>query len=177
LSQAATALIVALPEAEPHVAALRMAHDPSAAQGVPAHVTLLHPFRPLAAVDAALRAAIVAVAARSAPFDVRFVRPGRFEQTLYLAPDPPGPFVALVRALAAAFPEHPPYGGRHADVRPHLTVAQGAAATLDAAAAALARALPRGGIAARVRTLELIANEHGRWRRVHAWTLGTGAAE
>jgi 2'-5' RNA ligase len=177
LSHAATALIVALPEAEPHVAALRAAHDPSSAQGVPAHVTLLHPFRPLAAVDAAVHAAIAAVAARSAPFDVRFVRLGRFEEALYLAPDPAQPFVALVHALAAAFPEHPPYGGRHAGVVPHLTVAQGTAATLDAAAATLEHALPRGGFGARVRTLELIANEHGRWRRARAWTLGTGAAE
>jgi 2'-5' RNA ligase len=177
LNDRATALIVALPEAATHVGAVRAAHDPSAAQGVPPHVTLLYPFRPLASVGRAACARIAALAARSVPFDVRFARLGRFEGTLYLAPEPAAPFAALVQALTAEFPEHPPYGGRHADLVPHLTVAQGDAHDIDAAAAALARTLPRGGFAARARAVQMLAKEHGRWRRVHAWTLGTGAAE
>jgi hypothetical protein len=35
-----SALVVAIPEAEPRVGALRTALDPSAALGVPAHVTI-----------------------------------------------------------------------------------------------------------------------------------------
>ena len=41
-------------------------------------------------------------------------------------PDPAEPFRRLTAALAAAFPDYPPYGGRHDDVVPHLTVAQSA---------------------------------------------------
>ena len=39
-----TALIVRVPETEPCVAALRERFDPSAALGVPAHITVLHFF-------------------------------------------------------------------------------------------------------------------------------------
>ena len=41
-----TALIVAVPEAEALVGTFRERHDPSASAGCPAHITLLHPFRP-----------------------------------------------------------------------------------------------------------------------------------
>ena len=40
-----SALLVAVPEAEPLVGALRLVHDPSAAVGVPAHITILLPVR------------------------------------------------------------------------------------------------------------------------------------
>jgi hypothetical protein len=39
-----SAVVVPVPEAEPRVGALRTALDPSAALGVPAHVTILYPF-------------------------------------------------------------------------------------------------------------------------------------
>jgi 2'-5' RNA ligase len=163
--------IVVLPEAEPYVGALRAAHDPSAAAGVPAHVTLLYPFRPADAVDAAAHARVADIAARAAAFDVVLARIERFPDTLFLAPEPAAPLLALTHALAAAFPSHPPYGGRHADVVPHLTVAQGDGATLDAAEATLRAALPSGGIAARCAHVVLMANDTGRWRRVAAWQL------
>ena len=41
-----SALIIAVPEAEPLVKALRERFDWSAAQGVPAHITILYPFIP-----------------------------------------------------------------------------------------------------------------------------------
>ena len=67
-----TALVVLVPEAEPVVAAHRLRHDPAAADGVPAHVTVLYPFRTepddttLEAV-AAIAAAVPAFDRRSAP--------------------------------------------------------------------------------------------------------------
>jgi hypothetical protein len=41
-----SALIVAVPEAEWAVAALRAAYDPAASWGMPAHITVLYPFLP-----------------------------------------------------------------------------------------------------------------------------------
>ena len=41
-----SALVVRVPEAEPVVNRFRAAYDPSAPAGVPAHVTLLYPFKP-----------------------------------------------------------------------------------------------------------------------------------
>ena len=43
---------------------------------------------------------------------------------LYLAPDPAAPFAAMIEAVAARFPEHPPYGGVHDEVVPHVTVGE-----------------------------------------------------
>lgn len=39
-----SALVVLVPEAEALVKSFRDRHDPSAAAGVPAHITLLYPF-------------------------------------------------------------------------------------------------------------------------------------
>ena len=62
-----SALVVLVEAAEPLVAAHRKIHDPMAARGVPAHVTALHPFRPV--VDEVTAAEVAAVAARIEPFD------------------------------------------------------------------------------------------------------------
>ena len=153
------------------MAALRAAHDPSAAEGVPAHITLLFPFRPASDIDEAALAHVRTIAAGVRPFDYTLVRIGRFDGTIYLAPEPAAPFVALTQALAAAFPEHPPYGGLHGDIVPHLTVARGDAAVLDRVESALATAWPAGGIAARFTDLLLIANDTGRWRTLHRFPL------
>src|SRR5262245_50248923 len=119
-----TALVVLVPEAEPAVAALRAAHDSSAALGVAAHVTLLFPFVPLARWHAGLDAQLAALFSRFVAFDARFRDTARFgDAVLYLAPEPAEPFSALTEAIAAAFPEHPPYEGVHPAVIPHLTVA------------------------------------------------------
>ena len=42
-----TALVIAVPEAEPLVSDWRAQHDWSAQRGVPAHITLLYPFAPI----------------------------------------------------------------------------------------------------------------------------------
>src|SRR5207245_10786465 len=46
-----SALIIAVPEAEPLFSAVREQHDPAAKMGVPAHVTVLLPFMPADTVD------------------------------------------------------------------------------------------------------------------------------
>ena len=53
-------------------------------------------------------------------------------RVLCLRPEPDEPFRAMTAALVAAFPEHPPYGGKYADPIPHATVAIGEDAVLDA---------------------------------------------
>lgn len=153
------------------MAALRAAHDPSAAEGVPAHITLLFPFRTAADIDDDALARARAIAAGARPFDFTLARIGRFDGTIYLAPEPAAPFVALTQALAGAFPEHPPYGGLHRDIVPHLTVARGDAAVLDRVESELATAWPARGIAARATDFILIANDTGRWRTLHRFAL------
>ena len=47
----------------------------------------------------------------------------RWPNVVYLEPEPDEPFRRLTNALAAAFPDYPPYEGVHEEVVPHLTVA------------------------------------------------------
>jgi hypothetical protein len=100
------------------------------------------------------------------PFDDSFVALDRFPGTLWLPPDPPGPFREMTEALVARFPEHQPYGGMFARIVPHLTVAQ---ADLDEAAAALEPRLPLRSRAASA----VLLREDGAecWRKVATFAL------
>src|SRR5687768_15961678 len=119
-----TALVVLVPEAEALVADHRLRHDPSAAAGVPDHVTVLYPFRSV--IDDIAADAIAEIAASVPAFDVVFTTLGRFPgEVVYLVPEPAEPFLRLTAAAAASFPDRPPYGGAILDPIPHLTVADG----------------------------------------------------
>ena len=116
-------MIVPVPEAEPAVSALRLRHDPMAALGVPAHITILFPFAPPEEVD---ERAVAELAEGQHPFAFELVELRRFgEEVTYLAPDPAAPFSSLIDAAAARWPEYPPYEGTVAQVVPHLTVGLG----------------------------------------------------
>jgi len=166
-----TALVILVPEAEPLVAAYRRRYDPAAAVGVPAHVTVLYPFRSV--IDDTAADTVAGLAADVAAFDVKFATLARFSgEVVYLAPDPAGPFLRLMAATFASFPDCPPYGGAIiSDPVPHLTVADGVDATTAAALEiAIGRGLP---IASRVERLTLIAEDPtGQWVVVRHWPLG-----
>jgi len=111
-----------VPEAEPAVGALRLAHDGSAALGVPAHITVLFPFAAPEDVD---EEALAALLARFRAFDFTLERIERFDTGLvWLAPRPSLPFADLTEAVRQRFPAYPPYEGAHDEVIPHLTVSE-----------------------------------------------------
>ena len=146
-----TALIIAVPEAEPAVAAPRLRHDPMARLGVPAHITIHFPFAPPDAVDEEAVAELVA--GRSAfPFELASVEHFGDDVT-YLAPRPAAPFCELIEASAARWPEYPRYDGAFAEIVPHLTVGL---ARLE-----LQLALPIACVARAVTLLE--EGDDGRW--------------
>jgi 2'-5' RNA ligase superfamily protein len=170
-----SALIVAVPEAEPAVAALRAAYDPAASWGVPAHVTVLYPFLPPDRLDAGVRAAVREAVGAVPAFDLVFGRTRRFgDQVLWLAPQPEAPLRALTAAVWARFPQTPPYGGQFADVVPHLTVTDGQPpAVMDAAAERVRPWLP---ITARPRAVRLMVGrrEPDAWQTVAEFPLSAG---
>jgi 2'-5' RNA ligase len=117
-----TALIIAVPEAEPAVAALRLQHDPMARLGVPAHITIHFPFAPPEAVD---EDAVAGLLARRTAFPFELASVEHFgDDVTYLAPDPAAPFCELIAASAERWPEYPLYDGAHDldEIVPHLTV-------------------------------------------------------
>ncbi|GAA4908037.1 2'-5' RNA ligase [Actinomycetospora succinea] len=162
-----TAVLVLVPEAEPVVGALRDRLDPSAPQGVPAHVTVLFPFVPAQAVDAAtvdrLRRAVAGVGRFDATFDaVRWFG----EDYVWLAPSPAAPFAELTERVHRAFPDHPPYEGEHEPV-PHLTVGYRRHSSLEALQRAADDLAPRLPITAGIDRVHLLAGSfEGDWRVV-----------
>jgi hypothetical protein len=114
---AESALVLLVPEAEALVKPFRDRHDPAAAIGMPAHITLLYPFRQPDEVDGPVLDGLHQCFAGFAPFRFALTAIRRFESpiaVLYLAPEPTEPFCELTLAIWQRFPETPPYGGRHA---------------------------------------------------------------
>lgn len=116
-----TAIIVPVPEAEWLVRSWRHDHDNSAQHGVPAHITLLFPFRHATAFDDPLpELAEITSTFRRQPF--RLTHVGVFPSVTWLAPDPPALFREMTGCLVDRFPDCRPYGGAFAEPTPHLTV-------------------------------------------------------
>lgn len=113
---------------------LRERMDPSAAQGIPAHVTLLVPFMPQSELTDVVRSTLSRIIATEPVFTVTFPSVARWPNVVYLPPEPDEPFRRLTAALVAAFPEYLPYEGKHEAVVPHLTVAYDVADDYYAAA-------------------------------------------
>src|SRR3954453_20157245 len=94
-----TALVIASPEVEPAIKRFRDLYDPSATDGVPAHITLLYPFLAPTAVDAEVLNALKACFSGFAPISYELGELRRFPGVLYLAPHPDEPFRQLTMAI------------------------------------------------------------------------------
>jgi hypothetical protein len=161
-----SALVILVPEAEVLVNPFRDRHDPSAAIGVPAHITCLYPFIAPDEIGPAVLDELRGCFERFPTFNFSLTEARRFPGVLYLAPEPAEPFRELTRAIWDRWPNTPPYGGQHSDIVPHLCVAQIAdEPRLDAVAEAFgspsAVKLP---IRATAQEVALMDNASGRWQ-------------
>ena len=108
------------------------------------------------------------VFAAAMPFRYTFNATGWFGgELLYLAPEPPEPFVWLTESLSSRFPGVAPYGGAFDEIVPHLTVAMRGSAAM---ASTLVDALP---LAARASEALLLAEgADARWSVLERFRLG-----
>ena len=165
-------LVVPVPELEAYVLERTHHYDASFVSTDPAfvhaHITLLAPF--LDAPTTADLELVEKIATATAAFDfvledVRVFAGG----TIYLHPEPAGPFAALTAALSAAFPQCPPYAGVFEPV-PHLTVDHIAGGVdLESTRTSLARFLPARCCADRI-SLQWYANDD--CHVIAEWALG-----
>lgn len=167
-------LVVTVPEAEPLVGSFRLEHDPVAAQGMPAHITINYPFIPGVEANADTLTRLSRMFAAMQPFSFTLDHIGRFPNVVYLTPVPSAPFVQMVERTAQEFPESPPYGGRHSGITPHLTVAQSMSGDLPPSVEtelthAVIDHLPLRAFADRV---WLMDNRSGRWEKCVPFPLG-----
>jgi 2'-5' RNA ligase len=168
-----SALAVLVPETEGLVGAFRELHDPSAAVGIPAHITVLYPFKPPREITTATIESLEEIFSEVNQFDVCFGEWRTLRQVLCLAPVPDEPLRRMTEKVYARFPETPPYEGQFAEIIPHLTVAQDdnpdrlreVTGEFDRAAKGV---LP---IHARIAEVVLLENETGRWKVRHRFAL------
>jgi 2'-5' RNA ligase len=164
-----SAIILAVPEAEDLVGALRLEGDVSAQNGVPAHVTLLYPFvdDPDDGVVEELRFFFERVDG----FSLTFSSVGEFPEVVYLAPDEAEVVQSLIAALVRRWPAHQPYGGllEVDEVIAHLTVVD----TPDSALRERARAQVEPGLPITCATVEasLWINPGGGWEQTATFPL------
>ena len=173
MAEGQSALLIPVPEAEQAVGEWRSLYDPSAAAGVPAHITLLYPFVPRTAVDDDLLEELRAHFADSSPFRYRFPAYARFPGVAYLSPEPSRPFRKMISNLSERYPDYPPYRGIHEDVVPHLTIAD----RRDRLDMALMQRIERGlapllPIEARATEVWLMTERRKRWSRKARFPLG-----
>lgn len=121
---AESALIIAVPEAEPLVKPFRERFDPSASAGVPAHITILYPFKPPHEITPAVQVELHRFFTQFPAFEFTLGELRRFPEVLYLAPSPDDRFRSLMGAVYRRYPGTPPYGGAFSEVIPHLTIAE-----------------------------------------------------
>ncbi|MCC7371147.1 MAG: 2'-5' RNA ligase family protein [Chloroflexi bacterium] len=164
-------LIVPVPEAERLLQEWRSRLGPTTEADVPAHVTLMFPFLPLAALDAAALADLTALFQGMPGPTVTFASVGLFPDVVYLEPEPREWFVQATLALSARFGILP-YSGLHGPTpTPHLTIARHAdPAVLTTVARELEQALPIGSEAPKVWLVEE-ADALG-WTHTATFSLG-----
>lgn len=159
--------VIVVPEAERLVKPFREKYDPSAAVGMPAHITLLYPFKQPVEINKMVLDNLDQCFVQFPPFAFSLIATRRFGvQTLYLAPEPDEPFRQLTMAIWACHPETPPYGGRYSDVVPHLSVADQCADEQQLESIAMAFAHASHGelpIGARATEVTLMDTTSGRW--------------
>lgn len=156
------AIVVLVPEAESLVAPFRARYDPSAAAGMPAHITINYPFTPRP-----IQVDLQELFSGYPSFEFMLSGVDRWPDVLYLAPEPSTPFVALIEHVVRRFPGSPPYGGRIPDVVPHLTVAhiQDPEVLMRVAEEFGDASAGRLPVTARLEELWLVDNRKGRWRK------------
>jgi 2'-5' RNA ligase len=170
-----SALLLRCPAAEAAVGASRERLDLAARVGVPAHVTVTYPFRPVQAMSGSDHLRLERLFAQVEPFDLTGEHTAWFgDEVLYVALAGAGAVAELTEAVTAEFPEHPPYGGVFADVVPHLTVGHDhASATLRAAEEVVRVHLPFHQPVTEVELWSGLppTTGQGRWRLVRSYPL------
>ena len=170
-------LVILVPEAEGLVRSFRDRYDPAAKAGMPAHITLLYPFKSPNEIDGLVLDTLRDCFSRFQPLKFSLMTINQFPgETLYLAPEPDEPFRKLTLAIWRCYPETPPYGGRYSTVVPHLTAAhfvgeQGLGVVARELEQAAQGRLPIQGHAAEV---ALMDTRSGRWEINTTFRLGQG---
>jgi 2'-5' RNA ligase len=160
-----SAVLIPVPQADSVVGRYRFEHDPVAAAGVPAHVTLVVPWLPPDEITDEDLAELESELADVHAFDFALTRVDWFgRRVLWVAPEPADPFLKLTHRIAERF-NTPPWDDEFDEIIPHLTVAHGSdGVELVPIAADVATRLP---VRCRAEEVWVMVGSSGRWERRH----------
>jgi 2'-5' RNA ligase len=171
-----SSLLIVFPAAEIAVGPYRARYDKAAQVGVPAHITVAYPFKPADQLTETDHATLCNLFARMPRFRVTGAATEWFgDDVVFVSPQDAQPIVSLTRAVEAAFPEFPIYGGSFDDVVPHLTIGHNQPPNLlREAERAVQRHLP---VVQEVLTVDLwsgpaLASGRGHWHLERSYALG-----
>lgn len=143
VSRVETGLILPVAELESFLVHWRAEVDAVPPAGVPAHISLLYPFLP---PDTCVgqRVEVAEFFGKIEPFDFWLTEVGWFDgRVVFLRPDDPAPFLDVTEQLVARWTQCLPYGGKHAELVPHLTLGiEGSESDMQELAAAATALLP-----------------------------------
>ena len=145
---------------------VRRARVAVAALGVPAHVTLLFPFKPPDELRQPDHRRIASILEAHGAFAFQLTRVRDWETVRYLEVEPREPFTRLVGRLVAAYPTWVPYEGSVPYV-PHVTLSEGSPGEhppIGDPPAPLRRRADRAVL--------IVRDEAGRWRPHWRFRLG-----
>lgn len=117
-----SAILAPIPEAESLVQELRNEFDPSAMHGIPAHVTILFPFKHPDEITKKVLKKLRSALSPVQQFDFQLSRIDTFPSVVYLEPTKREKFISITEKVVEVFPENPPYAGRFPNINPHLTI-------------------------------------------------------
>lgn len=171
-----SSLLLVVPEAERAVREHRAEFDLAARVGVPAHITVAYPFKPVDILAIKDIERLREMFRTVNPFWVELRTTGWFgDDVLFLAPDDSTPIIELTRRVEDAFPEYPIYGGQFEGIQPHLTIGHGCEAdTLRRIEGSVLRWLP---VAHQATAIQLwsgpaLATQRPGWKLVEEFPLG-----
>jgi 2'-5' RNA ligase len=177
-SEMESTLAILVPETEGLIRSFRDRYDPAAKAGMPAHITLIYPFKFPNEIDGLVLDTLSYYFSHFQPFKFSLRTVNQFPgETLYLVPEPGDPFRALTLGIWRCYPDTPPYRGRYSTVVPHLTVAdrmgeQRLAEVAREFEQAAQRCLP---IQAQAAEVTLMDTRSGRWEINTTFRLGQGS--
>jgi hypothetical protein len=163
-----TALVLLAPRVDRALHDVRVRYFRNLARRMPAHVTMLFPFR--SPVDAQTLATVGAMSAGLRAFDATFRESGRFRNdVVWLRPEPGDHFERVSDAVLTAFPDLAPYDGAHEGHTLHLTVASRLRGhEADQLLDDIGDVLP---LTDRIERLSLMVETGAGWRETHSWPL------
>jgi hypothetical protein len=118
-----TGLAIPVPEADPLLAAVAARFPEAVRKDVPAHVSVLYPFRPADQLDDQVISALSELFAAQPVMAVKFGECRRRGEFVYLRPTPVEGLDEVTSGVRRRWPDIAPYDGLYDDIEPHVTVA------------------------------------------------------